>query len=55
MWVSYFKNQTSQPNTVDNLKALNGADFENQHRINLLWVDIIFKIKLVLYLINFLC
>lgn len=55
MWVSFLKTKTYQPNTVDNLKALNGADFENQHRINLLLVDIIFKIKLVLYLINFLC
>lgn len=55
MWISFLKNQTCQPNTIDNLKALNGADFENQHRINLLLLDTIFKIKLVLYLINFLC
>lgn len=55
MWISFLKNQTCQPNTIDNLKALNGADFENQHKINLLLLDIIFKIKLVLYLINFLC
>lgn len=55
MWISYFKTQTSAPSTVDNLKALSGADFKNQHRINSLLADIIFKIKLVLYLISFLC
>ena len=28
MWISYFKTQTSAPSTVDNLKALSGADFK---------------------------